>query len=63
MLLDTFFFDSDESGENTDLSIDNNGNATVNVQVDGGFYRACEYLRLKMVLTIRIKTQTSLLKV
>ncbi|WP_409438340.1 Ig-like domain-containing protein [Vibrio sp. BS-M-Sm-2] len=32
----TFFFDSDESGENG-LSIDNNGNATVNVQVDGGF--------------------------
>ncbi|MCG9544750.1 VWA domain-containing protein [Vibrio sp. Isolate33] len=32
----TFFFDSDESGENG-LSIDNNGNVTVNVQVDGGF--------------------------
>ncbi|TCT63196.1 Ig-like domain-containing protein [Vibrio crassostreae] len=32
----TFFFDSDESGENG-LSIDSNGNATVNIQVDGGF--------------------------
>ncbi|MCK8086915.1 cadherin-like domain-containing protein, partial [Vibrio sp. 1CM8B] len=32
----TFFFDSDESGDNA-LSIDSNGNATVNIQVDGGF--------------------------
>ncbi|MFM2577722.1 Ig-like domain-containing protein [Vibrio fortis] len=32
----TFYFDSDESGENG-LTIDSNGNATVNIQVDGGF--------------------------
>ncbi|MEZ9059811.1 VCBS domain-containing protein, partial [Vibrio pelagius] len=32
----TFYFDSDESGANG-LSIDSDGNATVNIQVDGGF--------------------------
>ncbi|ULN62987.1 VWA domain-containing protein [Vibrio gigantis] len=32
----TFYFDSDESGENG-LTIDSNGNATVNIKVDGGF--------------------------
>jgi VCBS repeat-containing protein len=32
----TFYFDSDESGENG-LTIDSNGNATVNIEVDGGF--------------------------
>ncbi|WP_434762800.1 cadherin domain-containing protein [Vibrio fortis] len=32
----TFYFDSDESGE-SGLTIDSNGNATVNIEVDGGF--------------------------